>query len=87
MKKLLIPAFAAAIALGFTVPAHAERDVMIMAQEVPMTGPAPATTSPVTIEIKMDPATMAAMHGYMHDGALSLTCQAYNLSFMMCHGK
>ena len=88
MKKLIIPVLAlAATAALFASPAFADRTVMVMLQEMPMTGTPPAQSYPVMIEVQMNAASMAAMKEHLNDGSMALVCMPSGPTIMMCHGK
>jgi hypothetical protein len=89
MKKLVISAFGVGLATVaiYAAPAFADRTVMVMLQEMPMTGTPPVSSYPVTVEVKMDPASMAAMKDHLVDGSMTLTCMPSGPQIMMCHGK
>jgi hypothetical protein len=88
MKKLILPAIGLALAAAvFAGPALAERTVMVMLQEVPMTGTPPAGMTGVNVEVKMDPADMAAMKAHLVDGSMVMVCKPTGEYVMMCHGK
>jgi len=86
-----IPTLAAVAVLAassmFAVPAFADRTVMVMLQQMPMTGTPPASAYPVTFEVKLDGASMAAMQDHLVDGSMDLTCMPAGPQIMMCHGK
>jgi hypothetical protein len=88
MKKFVIPAFGLVVAAAMiATPALADRTVMVMLQQMPMTGTPPASSYPVTVEVKMDAASMAAMKDHLVDGSMVLTCMPSGPQIMMCHGK
>ncbi len=88
MNKFTTAALGLAFAAScFAAPAFARRNVAVMLQEMPMTGTPPASSDPVNIEVKMDPATMAAMSDDMQGGKMVLVCMPGGPTIMMCHGK
>jgi hypothetical protein len=88
MKKLIISAFVlAATAATFATPAFADRTVMVMVQEMPMTGTPPTQTYPVMVEVQMNATSMAAMKAHLNDGSMTLVCMPSGPTIMMCHGK
>jgi hypothetical protein len=88
MKKVIIPALGLALAAAaFAAPAIADRTVMVMLQQMPMTGTPPAQNYPVMIEVRMNADSMAAMKDHLTDGSMTLVCMPGGPTIMMCHGK
>ncbi len=91
MKKSMIAAAAlscvAAASFSLVKPAAAERTVMVMMQEMPADSSMAAPPAGINIEMKLDPATMAALHDDMTDGKIKLSCTPTGPVTMMCHGK
>lgn len=75
-------------AFSFAAPAFAERTVMfVTVQQVPNSGPRPAGYPGVTLKVKMDAATMAAMNEHMANGKMVLECRPRGPEIMMCDGQ
>ncbi len=91
MKKsmMAVAASSCVLAAGFSFvkPAAAERTVMVMMQEMPADSSMSAASSGINIEMKLDPATMAALHDDMVSGKIKLSCTPTGAVTMMCHGK